>query len=84
MPWKRQSPRRAGRGAENLASAETGGGLVNALPLLSRVILLVNSDVFPTWISRLQIAPGDLAQLVLVANPAHQAQGFLAGPGPNR
>lgn len=63
---------------------ETGGGLQQALPLLGDgPFLLVNGDVF-TDISfgALRIAPGDLAQLVLVPNPEHNQKGdFWLGTG---
>jgi N-acetyl-alpha-D-muramate 1-phosphate uridylyltransferase len=56
---------------------ETGGGLFNALPLLGEgAFLLVNSDVFTDFdFASLRIAAGDLAQLVLVTNPAHHVAG---------
>jgi MurNAc alpha-1-phosphate uridylyltransferase len=56
---------------------ETGGGLVNALPLLGDApFLLVNSDVYTDIdFASLRIAMDDLAQLVLVPNPAHHVQG---------
>jgi len=56
---------------------ETGGGLVQALPLLGDgPFLLVNGDVFTDIdLSALRIAPGDLAQLVLVPNPPQHPQG---------
>jgi len=56
---------------------ETGGGLVNALPLLGEgPFLLVNSDVYTDIdFAALRIAGNDLAQLVLVPNPAHHEQG---------
>ena len=56
---------------------ETGGGLFNALPLLGDApFLLVNSDVYTDIdFASLRIAPDDLAQLVLVPNPAHHLQG---------
>jgi N-acetyl-alpha-D-muramate 1-phosphate uridylyltransferase len=56
---------------------ETGGGLLNALPLLGDApFLLVNSDVYTDIdFASLRIAPDDLAQLVLVPNPAHHLQG---------
>jgi N-acetyl-alpha-D-muramate 1-phosphate uridylyltransferase len=56
---------------------ETGGGLLNALPLLGDApFLLVNSDVYTDVdFTSLRIAPEDLAQLVLVPNPAHHVQG---------
>ncbi len=62
---------------------ETGGGIYNALPLLGDApFLVVNADVwtdFP-FESALQQprCPGDLAHLILVANPAHNAEGDFA------
>ncbi len=64
---------------------ETGGGLVNALPLLGDgPFLLVNSDVYTDIdFASLRIAADDLAQLVLVKNPDHHLQGdfWLDGLG---
>jgi N-acetyl-alpha-D-muramate 1-phosphate uridylyltransferase len=64
---------------------ETGGGLFNALPLLGEgPFLLVNSDVYTDIDFRsLRIGDADLAQLVLVSNPAHHPQGdfWLDGRG---
>ena len=56
---------------------ETGGGICNALPLLGAApFLLVNGDVFTDVdFGALRLAAQDLAQLVLVANPAHHPQG---------
>jgi MurNAc alpha-1-phosphate uridylyltransferase len=56
---------------------ETGGGIANALPLLGDgPFLLVNGDVFTDVDFRqLRLAPGDLAQLVLVENPPHHPRG---------
>ncbi len=56
---------------------ETGGGLLQALPLLGEdPFLLVNGDVFTDIdFAALQIAAGDLAQLVLVPNPDHNQKG---------
>jgi N-acetyl-alpha-D-muramate 1-phosphate uridylyltransferase len=56
---------------------ETGGGLVQALPLLGEgPFLLVNGDVFTDMdFTRLRIAQGDVAQLVLVPNPEHHKTG---------
>ncbi len=56
---------------------ETGGGLLQALPLLGEgPFLLVNGDVFTDIdFAALRIAPGDLAQLVLVPNPEHNPRG---------
>ncbi len=56
---------------------ETGGGIFNALPLLGTgPFMLVNGDVFTDVdFASLRIAPDDLAQLVLVPNPAHNLKG---------
>lgn len=56
---------------------ETGGGIFQALGLLGEEpFLLVNGDVFTDFDLRsLRLAPGDLAQLVLVPNPAQHPQG---------
>lgn len=56
---------------------ETGGGIFNALPLLgNEPFLLVNGDVYTDIdYGQLRLTPGDLAQLVLVANPAHHPRG---------
>jgi MurNAc alpha-1-phosphate uridylyltransferase len=56
---------------------ETGGGIRQALPLLGdEPFLLVNGDVYTDVdLGALRLAPGDLAQLVLVPNPPHHATG---------
>ncbi|MEY2854790.1 MAG: hypothetical protein RL030_1922 [Pseudomonadota bacterium] len=56
---------------------ETGGGIHNALPLLgNQPFLLVNGDVFADFDLRsLRLAPGDLAQLVLVPSPPQHPEG---------
>lgn len=63
--------------SEETQPLETGGGLLQALPLLQpEPFLLLNADV---WCSELpaltDLAPGQLAQLFLVANPAHHPEG---------
>jgi N-acetyl-alpha-D-muramate 1-phosphate uridylyltransferase len=62
---------------------ETGGGIRQALPLLGdEPFLLVNGDVYTDVdFATLRLAPGDLAQLVLVPNPPHHVKGdfHLAG-----
>ncbi len=56
---------------------ETGGGICKALPLLGDdPFIVVNGDVWSDCdFSRLELAEGDLAHLVLVPNPAHHPEG---------
>jgi MurNAc alpha-1-phosphate uridylyltransferase len=58
---------------------ETGGGIFRALPLLGAgPFLVLNGDVWTDldWARlRGRLAPGDLAHLVLVPNPAHNSRG---------
>jgi MurNAc alpha-1-phosphate uridylyltransferase len=58
---------------------ETGGGIFRALPLLGAgPFLVMNGDVWTDidWSTmRERLAPGDLAHLVLVPNPAHNEKG---------
>ena len=58
---------------------ETGGGIFRALPLLGAgPFLVLNGDVWTDvdWSGlRERLAPGDLAHLVLVCNPAHNPTG---------
>lgn len=59
---------------------ETGGGIFKALPLLGpEPFLVVNADVWTDIDLRdLALADGDLAHLVLVANPPHNPGGDFA------
>ena len=59
---------------------ETGGGIFRALPLLGPdPFLVVNGDVWTDIdFAGLCLAPGDLAHLVLVDNPAHNTRGDFA------
>lgn len=61
---------------------ETGGGIFRALPLLGPgPFLVVNGDVWTDVDYRMlddALAPGDLAHLVLVANPGHNPKGDFA------
>ncbi|WP_093390912.1 N-acetylmuramate alpha-1-phosphate uridylyltransferase MurU [Halopseudomonas xinjiangensis] len=56
---------------------ETGGGIHRALPMLGdEPFMLVNGDVWTRFdFSHLRLAPGHLAHLVLVDNPAHKQRG---------
>jgi len=58
---------------------ETGGGIFHALPLLGAgPFLVLNGDIWTDldWGGlRERLAPGDLAHLVLVPNPAHNPAG---------
>ena len=56
---------------------ETGGGIVQALPLLGETFLVVNGDIWTDFPFRrlADLAPAGLAHLVLVDNPAHHADG---------
>ena len=63
--------------AEPEGALETGGGIFQALPLLGPgPFLVVNGDTYTDIdFARLAIAPGELAHLVLVPNPAHHPRG---------
>jgi len=56
---------------------ETGGGMLNALPLLgSEPFIAVNGDIFCDYdFASLPRDPAGLAHLVVVANPPQHAQG---------
>jgi MurNAc alpha-1-phosphate uridylyltransferase len=72
---------------------ETGGGIFRALPLLGPApFLVLNGDVwtdYPYARLRAVLRPADLAHLVLVPNPLHNAKGdfvlrngrIVEGPG---
>jgi N-acetyl-alpha-D-muramate 1-phosphate uridylyltransferase len=62
---------------------ETGGGIVNALPLLGGdPFIVVSGDIWTDFDFRsLQLAPGADGQVVLVANPAHHPRGDFALEG---
>ena len=65
---------------------ETGGGILHALPLLGPgPFLVVNGDVwtdYPYAALRGRLAAGDLAHVVLVANPDHHPDGdFVLADG---
>lgn len=75
--------------SKETAVLETAGGIANALPLLTNItanqpFLVVNGDIFCQMdystllpaLQHLQIDPdGDLAHLILVANPPHHPAG---------
>jgi N-acetyl-alpha-D-muramate 1-phosphate uridylyltransferase len=55
---------------------ETGGGIVQALPLLGeQPFLLVNSDVYTDFDFRVLVEGPRVPTLVLVPNPSHNARG---------
>lgn len=59
---------------------ETGGGIMQALPLLGDTpFIVVNGDVWTDYpfhmLVRHTLAPGDLAHLVLIDNPPHHPSG---------
>lgn len=77
-------------GAEPL---ETGGGMLNALPLLGEApFLAINGDIWSDFdLATLPDAPAGLAHLVMVDNPDHHPSGDFVlhadgrlsdGPGP--
>ncbi len=61
---------------------ETAGGIVQALPLLGDdPFLVINGDIWCDWNvgrARGALAANDLAHLVLVPNPGHNAKGDFA------
>lgn len=63
--------------SEGYPALDTGGGVFHALPLLGEEpFALVNADVYcPFDFSSLGLARGDLAELVMVPNPAHNSRG---------
>ncbi|MGI9302521.1 MAG: N-acetylmuramate alpha-1-phosphate uridylyltransferase MurU [Gammaproteobacteria bacterium] len=56
---------------------ETGGGMCNALRLLGdKPFLAINADVWTDYVPKaIRLTDNDLAHLVLVDNPAHNAGG---------
>lgn len=69
---------------------ETGGGIRRALPLLgAEPFVLINGDIWARFdFASLKLAPGCLAHLVLVDNPAHKhggdfclVEGQVSNPG---
>ena len=69
--------------AEGDEPLETGGGMLQALPLLGdEPFIAINGDIFTDYdFARLMRAPLGLAHLVLVDNPDHNPGGdFALGP----
>jgi len=68
---------------EGQTPLETGGGMLNALPVLGNApFLALNGDVWCDFdLAHLPHAPPGLAHLVLVDNPAHHPQGDFALDG---
>jgi len=62
---------------EGDASLETGGGIMNALPLLgSEPFLVVNADIWTDFpFDSLPLQPDGNAHLVMVENPQHHPDG---------
>jgi N-acetyl-alpha-D-muramate 1-phosphate uridylyltransferase len=64
---------------EPVGALETGGGIVNALPLLGKdPFLVINGDIytdFPFESLKGVLKQGDLAHLVMVENPLHHPRG---------
>jgi MurNAc alpha-1-phosphate uridylyltransferase len=64
--------------AENNHGLETGGGIYNALPLLSKIFLVINGDIWCNYDfqSLLNVSLNDnLAHLIMVNNPSHNPKG---------
>lgn len=66
--------------AEPQEALDTGGGILNALPLLGNSpFLVVNGDVWTDYpFHRLAKEPPHLAHLVMVDNPRHHPEGDFA------
>ena len=65
---------------EGATPLETGGGLLNALPLLgAEPLLAISGDVWcDADLATLPAEPAGLGHLLMVANPAHHPQGDFA------
>jgi MurNAc alpha-1-phosphate uridylyltransferase len=65
---------------EPQGALETGGGILQALPLLGKgPFVVVNGDVWTDYpFSRLPVSPPGLAHLVLVDNPPQHPEGDFA------
>ena len=66
--------------AEGDAPLETAGGILKALPLLrGGPFLVINADIWCDYpLAELPAEPAGLAELVMVANPAHHPEGDFA------
>jgi MurNAc alpha-1-phosphate uridylyltransferase len=66
--------------AEPQQALDTGGGILNALPLLGNSpFLVVNGDIWTDYpFRRLAKEPAHLAHLVMVDNPRHHPEGDFA------
>jgi MurNAc alpha-1-phosphate uridylyltransferase len=65
---------------EGVEPLETGGGMLQALPLLGdEPFLAINGDIWTDYdFAQLPCEPTGLAHLVMVANPDHNARGDFA------
>lgn len=68
---------------EGSAALETGGGILNALPLLGEdPFWVVNADVYVEHeFKAVSLGNGDIAHLYLVVNPSHHPDGDFALDG---
>ncbi len=62
---------------EGPQALDVGGGIFRALPWLGEApFMMISADIFTAFdLATLTIAPGDLAQLVLIPNPGHLQRG---------
>ena len=62
---------------EPTGGLETGGGIVQALPILGeQPFIVMNADIFTDYpLQNLKLAPKTLAHLVLVDNPSYHTSG---------
>ena len=67
--------------SEEAQALETAGGIQQALPLLGERFIVVNGDIFTDFDFAVLRPLGNLAHLVLVENPQHNAPGDFALAG---